>query len=127
MDDMTPRLKAEFPLGDHLKVVVMQPLPAQAFVLSLSRRPADDDAESRVRLVRRLFSVMEALMGSDVWDDVVEHSMINGVIDERDLMRFVTDVVGFDWSAHAPKQDAPDALPTVPEPARAAPRIVSGA
>jgi hypothetical protein len=124
MDDTTSRLRAEFPLGDYATVVVMQPLPSQAFVLSLSRMPADDDKQGQVRLVRRLFSVIEALMGSDAWDNVVEHAMIQGHVNETELMQFVQDVISFDWDAHSSGDEPPVEPAPDPAPVRAAPRIV---
>lgn len=126
MDDST-RLKAEFPLGDKLKIIALEPTPAQHLVLGLTRAPKDGDGDAIMRLVRRLFGVIEALVGKDAWYDVIEDGLINGTISEMELVTFARDVMNFDWASHHKQQDRPaEDVPGEPEPVRAAPRVITG-
>lgn len=126
MDDST-RLKAEFPLGDTLKIIALEPTPSQQLVLGLTRVPKDGDHEGILRLVRRLFGVIEALVGKDAWYDVIEDGLINGTISEMELVTFARDVMNFDWASHHKQQDRPaEDVPGEPEPVRAAPRVITG-
>lgn len=115
MDDDT--LKHRFRLGEtgpHLEV--SRPTESQLFVLALSRQSADGG--ERLRLVRRLMRVVEAVVGSSQWDDVIESRMIAGTLDPNDLVDFSQAVLGFDWAALAGAQEAPEPgpLPTEGEP-----------
>lgn len=126
MDDS--RLKVEFPLGDELKIVVNEPTSAQGFVLMLALKPGGGGTrEETVRLVHRMFAVVEALVTQEVWDSVIEQALIHGRITEVDLMQFVRDIARFNWGAHRdqelPGSEEPDA---VPEPPRPEPRVIRG-
>lgn len=124
MDDNT-KLKAEFPIGPRT-VVVTEPSSSQKFVLALSRKPADDDVEGREKLVRRLLRVLEALVGSDQWYDVIEDGMISEEISPEELVQLASQVLRFDWSAHHAPQALPEESPEPETETRPAPRIVSG-
>lgn len=128
MDDNTPRLRAEFPLGGSLKIIASEPTPAQQLVLALTRAPKDGDGKAAARALRRLFSVMETLVGEDVWYEVIEDALITEQIDEGELVTFCQDVLSFDWAAHR-KQAEPVTVEEAPAPAftRAAPRVIDGA
>lgn len=128
MDDNTPRLRAEFPLGESLKIIASEPTPAQQLVLSLTRAPKDGDSAGTARMVRRLFGVMEKLVGSDVWYDVIEEALIQESVNESQLVQFCEDVLSFNWSAHRKQRDQALNVESV-EPAvtRSAPRVIDSA
>ena len=123
-DDKT--LKVSFPVGDTGTVTVSQPTDGQRMALALSQNPTD--RASMIRLVRRVARVMENLMGSEQWEEVVEYGLINGTLDPNDLMTLVSDVLTFDWTLGA-KQEVPSPAPSEPAqppvPDRT-PRVVSG-
>ena len=120
MDD-NKRPRAEFPVGDGLSVIVTQPTDAQILVLALSRAPEATDTGGNVRLIRRLFSVMEALMGQDTWDSVIESGMISGKISAEDLLTMIRDVMEFEWKrpgdAIPPRGEEVQSEVTSPRPA----------
>lgn len=128
MDDS--RLKVEFPLGDELKVVVHEPTSAQGFVLMLALKPGGGGTrEETVRLVHRMFAVVEALVTQEVWDSVIEQALIHGRITEVDLMQFVRDIARFNWGAHRDeeqKQIESEEPDVVAMPARPEPRVIRG-
>lgn len=128
MDDS--RLKVEFPLGDELKIVVHEPTSAQGFVLMLALKPGGGGTrEETVRLVHRMFAVVEALVTQEVWDSVIEQALIHGRITEVDLMQFVRDIARFNWGAHRDQEinGAPDTEDdVVAMPARPEPRVIRG-
>lgn len=103
MDD-SPRPRAEFPLGTTATVIVSQPTDGQLLVLALSRQPEAHDEKGSLRLVRRLLSVVEALMGTDTWDQTVETGLVSGSLSVADLMELIQSIMQFEWKA-------PDPLP----------------
>lgn len=98
MDDSS-RLRAEFPLGTTATVIVSQPTDGQLLVLALSRQPEAHDEKGSLRLVRRLLSVVEALMGPDTWDRVVEDGLVSGSLSVADLMELIQSIMQFEWKA----------------------------
>lgn len=126
MDDTT-RLKAEFPLGKTLNIIVMEPTAGQGLVLALSRRPTEGDQKAQLRLLRRLFNVIENLITQDVWDNTVEPAVISEEITPNDLLEFVHQIITFPWADHrkptADPQDVPFEEPA-PDVERRVPHIV---
>ncbi len=128
MDD-TQRLSAAFPIG-NTTVTVKEPTGAQLLVLSVSRAPKE--GSETARLVRRMFRIMEGLMGQAQWDDVIEDGVASETLDETDLLQLVQDVIGFPWAEHhkpQPTQEpdhSRDAAEVITEK-RPTPHIVSGA
>lgn len=125
MDDNT--LRVAFPVG-NTEVIVTRPTDGQALALALSREPKNKD--ERVKLIRRLARVLEAVMGPEQWDSVFEAGMIDGTIPPEALASLSADIIGFDWDSLTPDPEPGDinALDE-PEPVmtRPGPRIVSGA
>lgn len=122
MDD---KLKAEFPLGEHM-IVVTEPSPGQLFALALSRNAKDTD-EDRTRIVFRVLKILEALTGPEQWYGVIEDAMISEEISADQLLGMAMKVFEFPWAEHrAPDPQSPRHLPTdpnyVPEPLPAAPQ-----
>lgn len=121
MDDNTT-VKAEFPIGDSGKtVVVSRPTDQQMFLISLSRKPSTP-AESR-RLIQRLFGVLEMLMGEEQWYDVVEYGLMRSEFAPDDVFSLARDIMNFEWPTGT-DNISPDSAPATPE--RPAPRLVSG-
>lgn len=127
MDD-TKKLRAEFPLGDYTRVIAREPSEQQALMLALTRVPKGATTEDQKRMVQRLFSLVETLVGTDVWYDVVELAVLTEKVTEAELMQFCTDILTFDWKAHRSDGAAPEPAPVAPDEdrPRPAPRIVSG-
>lgn len=120
MDDNTPR--AEFPIGDSGKTVILsRPTNEQMFLISLSRQPKSAN-ESR-RLVQRLFGVLEILAGEDQWYDLIEDGMLRGDFRPEDVIGLTQQVMKFDWPKEGQASEE-DPAPAAPE--RPAPRLVSG-
>lgn len=116
MDD-DKKLKAEFPLGDHM-IVVTEPSPGQLFALSLSRTNKDAD---RARTVVRILKILEALTGPEQWYGVIEDAMISEEISADQLLGMAMTVFEFPWAEHRPQDTAPEPEPsaapaTVPQP-----------
>lgn len=107
MDD-DKKLKAEFPLGDHM-IVVTEPSPGQLFALALSRNAKDTDAD-RTRTVFRVLKILEALTGPEQWYGVIEDAMISEEISADQLLGMAMKVFEFDWSAHRPSAPVPYAV-----------------
>lgn len=126
MDD---KLKAEFPLGNHM-IVVTEPSPGQLFALALSRNAKDTDAD-RTRIVFRVLKILEALTGPEQWYDVIEDAMISEEISAEQLLGLAMAVFQFPWAEHhAPDptdytlQAAIGQAEVEPLPAAPQPRII---
>lgn len=95
MDDNTT-LRAEFTIGDH-KVTAAHPTGEQLFVLQLTRQA--QSAKEGVRTARRLVRILEALLGQDQWDSVMEAGLIDGSITVEQMMELAREIFGFNWSS----------------------------
>lgn len=123
MDDR--EVKVSFPVGGT-EVIVTRPTQEQIVVLALSKPPSKDDPKALLRLVKRVTGVMEAVMGSEQWDSVVEDGLICGTLKVSELFDLVQDVITFDWTLGVPQGGVPvEQEHTAPEPKRG-PRVVSG-
>lgn len=96
MDDT--RLQVEFPIRDSDDTfTVSRPTDGQMLVLGMSRQPAEGDTEALSNLTRRIFRVVEKVMGPDQWS-TLEDRMIEGVYSVSQVLSFVHDVVSFGWA-----------------------------
>lgn len=95
MDDNTT-LRAEFIIAGHT-VTATQPTGEQLFVLQLTRQA--QSAKEGVRTSRRLVAILETLLGTEQWDSVIEHGLINGTITVKQMMDLAWSIFAHDWSA----------------------------
>ena len=107
MDD-DKKLKAEFPLGNHM-IVVTEPSPGQLFALALSRNAKDTDAD-RTRIVFRVLKILEALTGPEQWYGIIEDAMISEEISAEQLLGLAMAVFQFPWAEHRPSAPVPYAV-----------------
>ena len=129
MDD-DKKLKAEFPLGEHM-IVVTEPSPGQLFALSLSRTSKDAD---RARAVVRVLKIMEALTGPEQWYGLIEDALISEEISPDQLLTMAMAVFEFPWAEHRTPDAAPDLTAAIEreevaqglKPATPQPRIIRG-
>lgn len=103
MDDNTT-LRAEFIIAGHT-VTASQPTGEQMFVLQLTRQA--QSAKEGVRTARRLVRILEALLGPDQWDSVMEEGLISGAIQVSQMMDLAMAIFSYDWSAE-PKSETVD-------------------
>lgn len=110
MDD-TARPTAEFTFAGNT-LTIMEPTDSQRLVLALSKQPAENDTDGMARLVRRLASVLESLMGAKQWEDGIEEPMIRGEADPKEFTEFALRVITHDFRATV---DEPSDEPTPEE------------
>lgn len=120
MDD-TKRLKASFPLGSGT-VVVQEPTEGQILVLTLVHNPGQN-RERGQRMVARVLSVVEALVGAEAWE-AIEQRLIDGETSAKELMDFASAVFSFPWSQHRLPAEGGEVPPEPAGTERPEPRIV---
>lgn len=104
MDD-DDKLKAEFPLGDELSVVVREPSEGQILVLALSHVRPDADKATQWRVAKKLFSILERLVTPTVWYEVIETALIEERLSPTELLKFAREVTEFKWDEHRPSPE----------------------
>lgn len=115
MDDTerTEQPTAEFTFAGNT-LTVRQPTDSQYLVLALTRQPAQSDREGMARVVRRLSTVLESLVGTQQWDDLIEGPMIRGD-DGAGPKEFTDLVLRVVQHKYTPAEPEPDDEPTAEE------------
>lgn len=114
MDDNAERPVVEFPwLGGY--IAVKRPTDSQLMLLALSR--AGDDP---VKMVRRMVTLLENLVGAEAWADI-ESQLMSEQGDVPDLLVLLGEIARFKWS-DLDKEQTPESVMADSEPIVTAPQ-----